>query len=134
MTDTLGVPAGAAGLVVALPKAWDVFFNPFVGAASDREAVRTGRRTKLLMMGGVALPAAFAAMFLSPATKSGAVLWVTVAFVLAASAFSLFQVPYVALPTEMASGPGRTHPDHGLAHRLPDDLGSWSPAAWPRRW
>jgi Na+/melibiose symporter-like transporter len=109
MTDTLGVPAGAAGLVVALPKAWDVFFNPFVGAASDREAVRTGRRTRLLMLGGIALPAAFAAMFLSPATGSGAVVWVTIAFILAASAFSLFQVPYVALPTEMAPDPvGRT--------------------------
>lgn len=29
MTDALGVPAGIAGLVVALPKAWDAVFNPW---------------------------------------------------------------------------------------------------------
>ncbi|MGW3662025.1 MFS transporter [Streptomyces sp. NPDC005141] len=105
MTDALGVPAGVAGLVVTLPKAWDAVFNPLVGAASDREAVRTGRRTRLLVAGALALPAAFAAMFLSPMTGTGAVVWVTVTFVLAASAFSLFQVPYVALPAEMSSVP-----------------------------
>ncbi|MEU6273196.1 MFS transporter [Streptomyces populi] len=105
MTDTLGVPAGIAGLVVALPKAWDAVFNPVVGAASDREAVRTGRRTRLLVAGGLALPVAFAAMFLSPVTGTGAAAWVTVTFVLAASAFSLFQVPYVALPAEMSPVP-----------------------------
>ncbi|GGX76277.1 MFS transporter [Streptomyces fructofermentans] len=105
MTDALGVPAGVAGLVVALPKAWDAFFNPMVGAASDREAVRTGRRTRLLVAGGLALPAAFAAMFLSPMTGTGAAVWVSVTFVLAASAFALFQVPYVALPTEMSADP-----------------------------
>jgi Na+/melibiose symporter-like transporter len=105
MTEALGVPAGIAGLVVALPKAWDAVFNPLVGAASDREAVRTGRRTRLLVAGALALPAAFAAMFLSPMTGTGAAVWVTVTFVLAASAFSLFQVPYVALPAEMSSVP-----------------------------
>ncbi|MFF1516263.1 MFS transporter [Streptomyces sp. NPDC058305] len=105
MTDALAVPAGVAGLVVALPKAWDAVFNPLVGAASDREAVRTGRRTRLLVAGALALPAAFAAMFLSPTTGGGAAIWVAVTFVLAASAFALFQVPYVALPTEMSSVP-----------------------------
>ena len=48
--------------LLLLPNAWDAVFNPVVGAASDREAVRTGRRTRLLVAGGLALPAAFAAM------------------------------------------------------------------------
>ncbi|WP_084713603.1 MFS transporter [Streptacidiphilus rugosus] len=105
MTDALGVPAAIAGLVVALPKLWDAVFNPVVGASSDREAVRTGRRGRLLLAGALALPGAYAAMFLSPLTGSGAAVWVTVTFVLAASAFSLFQVPYVALPAEMSETP-----------------------------
>lgn len=105
MTDTLAVPAGVAGLVVTLPKAWDAFFNPYVGAASDREAVRSGRRTRLLLAGALTLPLAFALMFLSPATGTGAVAWITIAFVLAASTYALFQVPYVALPTEMSPHP-----------------------------
>ncbi|MFD7731215.1 MFS transporter [Kitasatospora phosalacinea] len=105
MTDALGVPAGVAGLVVALPKAWDALFNPTVGAASDREALRTGHRSRILLAGALALPVAFAAMFLSPLTGSGAAAWVAVTFVLASSAFALFQVPYVALPAEMSDRP-----------------------------
>ncbi|WP_307791295.1 MFS transporter [Streptomyces actuosus] len=105
MTDALGVPAGVAGLVVVLPKAWDAVFNPMVGAASDSEALRTGRRTRILMAGTLALPVAFAAMFASPLTGVGAAAWVSITFVLASSAFSLFQVPYVALPAEMSERP-----------------------------
>ncbi|GAB3905342.1 hypothetical protein GCM10029964_100450 [Kibdelosporangium lantanae] len=38
LTDTLGVGAAAAGLLVLLPKAWDVLFNPVAGRISDRIA------------------------------------------------------------------------------------------------
>jgi GPH family glycoside/pentoside/hexuronide:cation symporter len=104
MTDVLGVPALYAGLAVMLPKAWDVFLNPVVGAFSDREAVRTGYRTRLMLLGTLALPAAFALMFRAPASPVGG-WWVAFAFVIAASAYALFQVPYVALPTEMSDRP-----------------------------
>ncbi|MBW3567704.1 MAG: MFS transporter, partial [Proteobacteria bacterium] len=52
-----------------------------------------------LLVGGLTLPVAFAAMFAVPAgfpPLLGA-LWVTVAFLLAATAFSIFQVPWLAL-------------------------------------
>ncbi|QFY13576.1 MFS transporter [Nonomuraea phyllanthi] len=101
LTDTLGVPAALAGFVLVAPKVWDVLLNPLVGAASDREAVRTGRRTRLLAAGAVALPVGFALMFAVPGDLPGAA-WSGVAFLLAASAFACFQVPYVALPTEMS--------------------------------
>ncbi|GAA4846030.1 MFS transporter [Kitasatospora terrestris] len=133
MTDGLGVPAGAAGLVVALPKVWDAVLNPMVGAASDREALRTGRRTRILLAGTLALPAAFAAMFLSPVTGAGAAAWVAVTFVLASSAFSLFQVPYVALPAEMSGHPEvRTRI---MVWRIVClTVGILVRAAWPRPW
>ncbi|WP_067690687.1 MFS transporter [Nocardia jejuensis] len=105
LTDILGVAAGIAGLVVVLPKLWDVIFNPIVGAASDREAVRTGRRTGLMLRGAVALPVLFAVMFMSPFTGAGGAVWVAAVFVLAATAYALFQVPYVGLPAEMAADP-----------------------------
>ncbi|GAA3469934.1 MFS transporter [Nonomuraea roseola] len=100
LTDVLGVAAGLAGAVLVAPKVWDVLLNPVVGAASDREAVRTGSRFRLLLLGSVTLPVAFAATFAAP----GAPL-VAVAFILAASAFACFQVPYVALPAEMSASP-----------------------------
>ncbi|MEV0247507.1 MFS transporter [Nocardia sp. NPDC050712] len=105
LTDILGVAAGLAGLVVVLPKLWDVVFNPLVGAASDREAVRTGRRTGLMLRGAIALPVLFAVMFMSPFTGGGGTVWVAAVFVLAATAYALFQVPYVGLPAEMAADP-----------------------------
>jgi Na+/melibiose symporter-like transporter len=102
LTDMLGVPAAAAGAVLVAPKIWDVLLNPLVGAASDREAVRTGRRTRLLLTGAAALPVAFALMFAVPDAAPGA-LWAGVAFLVAATAFACFQVPYVALPAEMSA-------------------------------
>ncbi|MFG1617192.1 MFS transporter [Nonomuraea wenchangensis] len=101
LTDILGVPAAVAGVVLVAPKIWDVLLNPLVGAASDREAVRTGRRTRLLAIGAAALPVTFALMFAVPGGVPGA-LWSGAAFLLAATAFACFQVPYVALPAEMA--------------------------------
>ena len=71
LTDVLGVSAAIAGAVLVVPKAWDVVLNPIVGAASDREAVRTGRRTRLLLIGGATLPFLFAAMFAVPADSPG---------------------------------------------------------------
>lgn len=102
LTDTLGVPAGWAGLVLLVPKAWDVLLNPLVGAWSDRDAGRRGSRTRWILAGAIALPLCFVAMFAVPvdgALAGG--LWVALAFLLAATAYSPYQVTYVALPAEM---------------------------------
>ncbi|NUR48216.1 MAG: MFS transporter [Hamadaea sp.] len=105
LTDVLAVPAALAGVVVVAPKALDVLFNPIIGAASDREAVRTARRTKLLLTGALVMPVAFATMFLSPSSGYAGAIWVTLAFIGASVAFAAFQVPYVALPAEMSDEP-----------------------------
>ncbi|MFD0537598.1 MFS transporter [Actinomadura luteofluorescens] len=106
LTDVLGVSAAIAGVVLVVPKAWDVLLNPIVGAASDREAVRTGRRTRFLLLGALTLPVLFAAMFAVPVDSPGfAATWAGVTFLLAASAFACFQVPYVALPAEISGEP-----------------------------
>lgn len=104
LTDTLGVSALYAGLAVMLPKAWDVLLNPMVGALSDREAVRTSHRTRLMLLGALTLPVAFALIFRAPVGAAGG-WWAALAFGVAASAYALFQVPYVALPTEMSDQP-----------------------------
>jgi len=105
LTDVMGVPAAVAGVALVLPKAWDVLLNPYVGTLSDREAVRTGRRTRLLLLGALTLPVLFALMFAAPAHGTVAAVWVMAAFLLAASAFAAFQVPYVALPAEISDLP-----------------------------
>ena len=104
LTDTLGVAAGVAGLVVTLPKVWDVIIDPFVGARSDASAARRGSRRPFLLAGALTVPLLFAAMFATPGALEGswAAVWVVVTFLATATAYSLFQVPYIALPAEIA--------------------------------
>ncbi|PJJ71586.1 Na+/melibiose symporter-like transporter [Diaminobutyricimonas aerilata] len=106
LTDTLGVSALAAGVVVTLAKVWDVVIDPAVGALSDRELANRGARRRPMIVGAIALPVFFALTFAVPAGTPAlaAGVWVGVGFVLCTTAFSLFQVPYIALPAELAAG------------------------------
>ncbi|MFI5935814.1 MFS transporter [Actinoplanes sp. NPDC051494] len=101
LTDTLGVAAGLAGLLVLLPKAWDVLINPIAGRVSDR----SGSRTPYLIGAGLLLGVLFAAIFAGPFGHGGAAgAYVAVAFLAAATAYAFFQVPYVAMPAELTDG------------------------------
>ena len=103
LTDELGVTAVVAGLVVLLPKAWDVVLNPLVGNASDHTSSRWGARLPWMIRGAIVLPVFFALMFFGPGgiTGGAAAAYVTVTFIGAATGFSFFQVPYVAQPAEL---------------------------------
>jgi len=106
LTDVLGVAAGLAGLVVFLPKAWDVLVNPWIGARSDRTDGRWGPRRPWMLAGGLALPPLFVLMFAGPGGPPGAAsAWVAVTFLLAATAYGCFQVPYIAQPAEITDDP-----------------------------
>ena len=107
LTDVLGVAAGIAGLVVFAPKAWDVVLNPWIGNRSDRTESRWGPRRPWMLAGGLALPPLFVLVFAGPSTPPGlAAVWVAGAFLLAATAYGCFQVPYVAQPAEITDDPG----------------------------
>ncbi|HPZ49728.1 MAG TPA: MFS transporter [Propionibacteriaceae bacterium] len=104
LTDTLGVAAGMASLVVTVPKIWDVLIDPFIGRLSDGDRRRTGHRARIMLIGAVTLPLCVIALFAAPDSVRGmaAGLWVAVAYVACTTAFSLFQVPYLALPAELS--------------------------------
>ncbi|GII99533.1 Na+/melibiose symporter-like transporter [Sediminihabitans luteus] len=104
LTDALAVPALLAGTIVTVAKIWDVLVSPAVGQLSDADAARTGSRRRLMLAGGLTLPVFFALTFAVPRSldPGAAGLWVLVAFLLTGTAFSLFQVPYIALPAEIA--------------------------------
>lgn len=103
LTDSLGVTALAAGAIVTAAKVWDVLIDPVIGSLSDRARQRSGTRRALMIVGAIGLPIAFVLTFATPGGL-GAVpsaIWVLIAFMLAATCFSLFQVPYIALPAEL---------------------------------
>ncbi len=103
MTDTLGIAAIAAGLLVTAAKVWDVVIDPVIGARSDHSLAATGSRRRFMVMGGTLLPIFFILTFAVPAGMGPgwAGIWVLLAFMATATAFSLFQVPYIALPAEL---------------------------------
>ncbi len=103
LTDTLAVPALAAGAIVFLPKAWDVVLNPLAGRVSDRSVDPRGPRRPWLLRAGIALAICFALLFAAPDLGSQAAdaAWVLVAFLACATAYAFFQVPYVAMPAEI---------------------------------
>ena len=105
LTDTLGVAALLAGALVTIAKIWDVIIDPVIGARSDHSLAVTGSRRRFMLLGAVTLPVFFILTFAVPSGLPPLVsgLWVLVAFVLTATSFSLFQVPYIALPAELVS-------------------------------
>jgi glycoside/pentoside/hexuronide:cation symporter, GPH family len=105
LTDELGIAALWAGVIVFLPKAWDVVLNPIAGRVSDRTLDPAGPRRPWLIRAGLMLAGAFALIFAAPELDSQVLeaAWVLLFFVLAASAYAFFQVPYVAMPAEITT-------------------------------
>lgn len=102
LTNVLAVPAWTAGLVVFLPKVWDLVINPQVGRRSDRTVSRFGPRRPWLLAGALTLPPAFALTFAGPPLQGlPAGLYVGGWMLLAATAYAFFEVPYKAMPSEM---------------------------------
>ncbi|PXY30133.1 MFS transporter [Prauserella sp. PE36] len=106
LTDTMAVPAAAAGAIVLLPKAWDVLFNPVAGRISDAGLAKRGSRRRSLLLGGLVLAVFFAALFAHPGFANVGLdsAYVVLMFFVCATAFAFFQVPFNALPAELTEG------------------------------
>jgi glycoside/pentoside/hexuronide:cation symporter, GPH family len=106
LTDTVGVTALLAGLIVLAPKAWDVVLNPIAGRISDRYDDPRGPRRPFLLRAGVLLAGLFALLFAAPELgRVPETLWVLLVFLGCATAYAFFQVPFVAMPAEMTDDP-----------------------------
>lgn len=105
LTDTLGVGVLLAGSAVVVAKIWDMLIDPVVGALSDRDLATHGSRRRLMLAGSAILPVCFVLTFAVPPGVTGALAgaWVILAFMLAATGFSFFQVPYITLPAEITA-------------------------------
>src|SRR5690554_6765296 len=104
LTDTIGIGAAIAAVIVFIPKFWDVILNPIAGRISDRHQSPRGRRRPFLIWSGLALAVFFALLFAGPTdSKLTGAVWVVLAFIACASAFAFFQVPFVSMPAEMTN-------------------------------
>ncbi|WP_347599254.1 MFS transporter [Acrocarpospora sp. B8E8] len=102
MTNVLAVDPLLAGVVVFLPKAWDLIANTLIGQWSDRTVSRWGPRRPWMLAGTAVLPISFAIMFIGPPLKGvPAAIFVGLVFLVAATGYALYEVPYKAMPAEM---------------------------------
>lgn len=92
-----------AGAVIFLSKMFDVVTDPMVGMWSDRHVSRRGRRRPFLLWGALMSAASFAMIFTAPvlANQWATALYVFVALCVYAFGYTLFNIPYMAMPAEM---------------------------------
>jgi glycoside/pentoside/hexuronide:cation symporter, GPH family len=106
MSSILGLPPALAGTLLFGAKLFDAVAAPVVGSLSDRTRGRLGRRRPYLLAGAVACAVAVAAVFNPPvADQSGLVIYIGACLLLLALGYTLFNVPYLAMPAEMTDSP-----------------------------
>lgn len=106
LTNVCDVDAWLAGLALLLPKIVDVIVHPLIGSVSDATRRQQNSRRGLLRLGTATLPVGFVLMFAAPSPILGAwaALWVALFFVLANTLFAAYQVPYLSVPSDIATG------------------------------
>ena len=108
MTDLLGVSAVVAGALIFGVRIYDMFADPLMGVISDHTRSRMGRRRPWMLAGGIISAAGCAMLFNAPAAllaNGGGMLagWALVALLLYFTGYSMFAVPYMAMPAEMST-------------------------------
>ncbi len=102
MVRQLEISAAVAGIVLLVPRLWDVVTDPFAGSLSDRTFTRWGARRPWMLAGALTLPVAFFFLFSTPDLSGSAMVWYLLfIYILGTTAFTIYQVPYVAMPAEM---------------------------------
>ena len=104
MTDFLEIAAVTAGLLFAVSKLFDAVTDPVMGFVLDRRGQTASHRSVYLLLGALTCPLAYLMIFrvpdavgaeLMPAYMLGAMLFF-------AAAFTLFSVPYLTMPVDIA--------------------------------
>ena len=108
MTQILGIGAGLAGFIVALPKIWDALVDPMLGGWIDRTSLRLGRRGPVILVSGAGYLLCMVLIFGVPPGRASP-LAVTIVVTLLLMIYSTSQtglgVTQFALATEMTDGP-----------------------------
>lgn len=102
MSTVLGKDAQVAGYLLMASKLYDAFADLVIGNLSDRTRSRWGRRRPFLLWGALLSALSFLAIFSPPDLGDSAVnLYMLGALIVYSTGYSLFNVPYMAMPSEM---------------------------------
>ncbi len=102
-TDTVGIAAGMAGIMIMIGKIWDAITDPLMGYISDRTKSRWGRRRPYLLFGSFPWFIAMIILFTNPglSNQTALFIWGVAAFCFLSTAFTVVNVPYSSLTPEL---------------------------------
>ena len=123
MTLVLKFDPAVAGAIIFISKIYDAVTDPFSGWLSDRSKSAKGRRRPFLFWGAIVSALSFLMVFTVPfegpfdSALSGPGLiassYVLLALLLYTTGYSMFNVPYMAMPAEMTQGYHERSSIHG---------------------
>ncbi|WP_404478088.1 MFS transporter [Novosphingobium sp. BL-52-GroH] len=103
MATVLGVDPAVAGTLVMLSKIYDAFADVAIGAWSDKVRARLGRRPFLLAGALVSFTSLLMIFLAPPMGETALIAWMAAGLVIYSTGYSLFNVPYLAMPSEITS-------------------------------
>ena len=102
LVNSAGLEPFLAGLVFVLGRLFDAVIDPVMGVLSDKLKPTFGRK-RFIVLGAVPLGLSFALLWLSPVGSQVAKLFTALfLFMLFSAAYTVVQVPYMALTPELA--------------------------------
>jgi len=104
MATVLGMDPAIAGALLMGSKIYDAFADVIIGASSDKLKAKYGRRP-FLFAGAVISFLSLLMIFVAPVMgKTETIVYMAVALVIYSTGYSLFNVPYLAMPAEITRG------------------------------
>ena len=105
MTDNLGISIALAGQIIFLARMYDLITDPIMGTISDKTQTSIGRRRPYLLLGAITCFICFILLFNAPdfGSPTSAAIYVAVILILYSTAYTIFNVPHLAMPAEMTS-------------------------------
>lgn len=103
MVTILGVEPSVAGAILAIVRVLDIAVDIAVGTWSDRTRSRWGRRRPWLLAGSICSFLSLNLLFSAPSfiTPETSPIYITGSLIFFYAAYSIFTVPYMAMPVEM---------------------------------
>lgn len=104
MATVLGMEPAIAGALLMGSKLYDAFADVVIGASSDKLRAKYGRRP-FLLLGSIIAFLSLLMIFVAPTMgPAETIVYMAVALVIYSTGYSLFNVPYLAMPAEITRG------------------------------
>lgn len=105
LTDFVNMNATTAGLLIGLSKIYDALTDPVMGRISDKTRSSWGKRRPYVLLGTIMCALSFILLFnLALFSDSQNIILITLfALILNATGYTIFNVPYLAMPAEITT-------------------------------